>query len=80
MSAARIQRIATHRLANGGQAFITKLGVGWDHLGWEGREYQFSIYYNPDTGRNDDLRFRLSKAEAYELLADAIKNDVMEVE
>jgi hypothetical protein len=70
MSAARIQRITTHRLASGGQAFITKLG----------REYQFSIYYSHASGRNDDLRFRLSKAEAYELLADAIKNDVMEVE
>ena len=63
----RVQEIESYPLSTGGRVRVTKLG----------REYQFNRLYS-DGYTPPDVTMRLTKAQAMKMLADAIRDDVME--
>ncbi len=65
----QIKRIETHRLADGGLAIINKLG----------HSYSFTRTYD-SFDQAPDVNLSLNKNTAYKMLADTLKNDVMEAE
>jgi hypothetical protein len=67
VSKARIKTVEKEHLSDGGMAIITKLGMGWGFT----RTYA-SLEQPPDCHIN------ITKAQAYELMAQAIINDVLE--
>ena len=67
MSKARIKTVEKERLSDGGLAIITKLGMEWGFT----RTYA-SLEHPPDCHTN------ITKAQAYELMGEAIINDVLE--
>jgi hypothetical protein len=64
-----VKYLERHRLSDGGLAIVNKLG----------RSYSFTRTYNSFT-RPPDVSLGLKKKVAYQMLADTLKNDVLEVE
>ncbi len=64
-----VDRIEVHPLSDGGLATISKFG----------RKYTFTRTYD-SFEQPPDVHMGLTKAKAYEMLEEALKNDVLEVE
>ena len=69
MSKTRIVQFERHPLSDGGLAIVTR----------EGRKYAFCRIY-PSGDREPDSVHDIRKAEAYRLLEDALKRDVLELD
>ena len=65
----RIKEIESHRLSDGGLAIINKLG----------HSYSFARTYD-SFEQAPDVSLNLDKNTAYQMLADTLKNDVMELD
>jgi len=65
----RIKTIEQHRLSDGGMAIINRLG----------HSYSFTRTYNSLT-RPPDLTQSITRQQAWQLLGDTIRNDVLEVD
>ncbi len=68
MRTTNIVELERHRLADGGQAIVTRLGL----------TYNFSRTY-PSCEQAPACALNITKAEAYRLLEDALKCDVLEL-
>ena len=65
----QIVRLERHRLSDGGLAIVTRLGL----------TYNFTRTYN-SCGESPDCVINITKAEAYRLLGDALRRDVLELD
>lgn len=64
----RIQTIESHRLSDGSLAEITRLG----------RTYNFNRYSGPI--EIPECEIAITKDKAYQMLADTLKNDALELD
>ena len=69
MSKARIVQIERHPLASGGLAIVTRLGL----------TYNFTRTY-PSCEQAPECVLNITEAEAYQLLEDVLKRDVLELD
>ena len=69
MSKTRIVQLDRHRLADGGLAIVTRLGL----------TYNFTRTYN-SCQQAPECVLNITKAAAYRLLGDALKRDVLELD
>ena len=69
MSKTRIVQLDRHRLADGGLAIVTRLGL----------TYNFTRTYN-SCEQAPECVLNITEAEAYRLLEDALKRDVLELD
>ena len=69
MKTIRVTDLERHRLSDGGLAIVTR----------EGRTYAFVRTY-PSGDQAPDCVHDICKAEAYRLLEDALKRDVLELD
>ena len=69
MTKTRIVELERHRLSDGGLVRVTRLG----------RTYNYTRTYN-SLEQAPDCVLNIRKAEAYRLLEDALKRDVLELD
>ena len=69
MAGSSIVELENHPLSDGGHAIVSRLG----------RSYSFYRTYN-SFERPPDVTLELTKDKAYEMLEEALRNDVLEVE